>query len=397
MRSKSRPDQADGGPLMPIMPWMRVTIGVGGVAVVTGIAGMAVLIDDGANYFGAAGALASAGFLTLVACWLTRVFGSSHTSQDEAFKRGRSIGYDAGFLEGRRTARPVVVPIRSIALVPEPESPVGDLEEADEVAAPQVARAPWGREQLSPMQWGGDPEPARVPVRNRLVAWVGDKRTPILAGVLGVALIAVVVATALANVPGPAAQALQQSPGTPFSKIAPPSGDVPALVNRPATSPAAVGATGEVSPLAPAGAGVSPALPTGAAGAGALVAGAAGGAVVPAGSAVGLASPVSVPGLASAIPPIVYLPSSTPVVSPAPAPAPVVAAAVVPLTAAQQTAADAAAAAALTKANAAEAARVTAANAAEAARVTAANAKAAADATAAKAAADAWAVAHPNG
>ena len=389
---------------MPIMPWMRVTIGVGGVAVVTGIAGMAVLIDDGANYFGAAGALASAGFLTLVACWLTKVFGSSHTSQDEAFKRGRSIGYDAGFLEGRRTARPVVVPIRSIALVPAPESPVSDLEEADEVAPPQVARAPWGREQMSLMQWGGDPEPTRVPVRNRLVAWVGDKRTPILAGVLSVALIAVVVATALANVPGPAAQALQQSPGTPFSKIAPPSDDVPALVNRPATSPAAVGATGQVSPLAPAGAGVSPALPagatgaTGAAGAGAVVAGAAGGAVVPAGSAVGLASPVSSSGVASAIPAIVYLPS-TPVVSPAPvpAPAPVVVAAVVPLTAAQQTAADAAAAAALTKANAAEAARVTAANAAEAARVTAANAKAAADATAAKAAADAWAVAHPNG
>ena len=388
---------------MPIMPWMRVTIGVGGVAVVTGIAGMAVLIDDGANYFGAAGALASAGFLTLVACWLTKVFGSSHTSQDEAFKRGRSIGYDAGFLEGRRTARPVVVPIRSIALVPEPESPVSDLEEADQVAAPQVARAPWGREQMSLMQWGGDPEPTRLPVRNRLVAWVGDKRTPILAGVLSVALIAVVVATALANVPGPAAQALQQSPGTPFSKIAPPSGDLPALVNRPASSHAAVGATGQVSPLAPAGAGVSPALPagatgaTGAAGAGAVVAGAAGGAVVPAGSAVGLASPVSSSGVASAIPAIVYLPSSTPVVSPAPAPAPVVAAAVVPLTAAQQTAADAAAAAALTKANAAEAARVTAANAAEAARVTAANAKAAADATAAKAAADAWAVAHPNG
>jgi len=389
---------------MPIMPWMRVTIGVGGVAVVTGIAGMAVLIDDGANYFGAAGALASAGFLTLVACWLTKVFGSSHTSQDEAFKRGRSIGYDAGFLEGRRTARPVVVPIRSIALVPEPESPVSDLEEADQVAAPQVAGAPWGREQMSLMQWGGDPEPTRVPVRNRLVAWVGDKRTPILAGVLSVALIAVVVATALANVPGPTAQALQQSPGTPFSKIAPPSDDVPALVNRPATSPAAVGATGQVSPLAPAGAGVSPALPagatgaTGAAGAGAVVAGAAGGAVVPAGSAVGLASPVSSSGVASAIPAIVYLPS-TPVVSPAPvpAPAPVVVAAVVPLTAAQQTAADAAAAAALTKANAAEAARVTAANAAEAARVTAANAKAAADATAAKAAADAWAVAHPNG
>jgi len=60
------------------MPWMRVSIGVGAVAVVAGVAGMILWIHDGSHFFDLAVAVAMAGFLTLISCVLARVFGSSH-------------------------------------------------------------------------------------------------------------------------------------------------------------------------------------------------------------------------------------------------------------------------------------------------------------------------------
>ena len=80
------------------------------------------------------------GFLTLVACVLTQVFGSSHGSQDDAFRRGKSMGYDQGYLEGRRAARPVVVPMPLASrdtetltsdVDPDTEVPDGDVETMD--------------------------------------------------------------------------------------------------------------------------------------------------------------------------------------------------------------------------------------------------------------------------
>jgi len=82
------------------MPWMRVAIGVGASGLMAGVVGMVAWIDNGSHYFELAGSLASAGFLTLVACVLTSVFGASHGSQDDAFRRGRSMG--AAAISARR-------------------------------------------------------------------------------------------------------------------------------------------------------------------------------------------------------------------------------------------------------------------------------------------------------
>jgi hypothetical protein len=329
---------------------MRVAIGMGCAGLVAGVAGMSFWIDDGSHYFELAAALTSAGFLTLVTCVLTRVFGSSHGTQDDAFTRGRSMGYDAGFLEGHRTARPVVVPLHAVERGIE-----------DEQVPFKVIGHP-GERGAGP-SWGRTRDSAKV----RLVAWVGHRRTPLLAGALCLALVAAVFAGALVRRPVPAA--VSQVPVSALiNRDTPLSGTTPALVGTPATAPAK----------------------------GAVVAGAAPGAQVVAGapsvaghSPVGLA-PSALPvgtgrALGAAAPGTVYLPAvaSRPVA--APAAVPVASTPAVPLTAAQQTAADAAAAAALT-----------AANAKAAADLTAANAKAAAAATAKTAADAAWAVAHPK-
>jgi len=374
------------------MPWMRIAVGVGGSGLVAGLAGMVAWIDDGSHYFELAVALASAGFLTLVGCVLTQVFGSSHGSQDDAFRRGQSMGYDSGFLEGRRTARPVVVPLRPVAVPlrsvdrdvePDLAVPVSDIEDED------AARPSWGREAM--------PAP-RSRTKDRVLGWVVARRMVLVAGVLSLAVVGVLVANA--SVPTPvSAEALLLLPSTPGSAALPPSGSIPGLVSTPGPSgwSVAVGAGGTLG--GPGKAGVPAAVP-GAVPAGA---GAAQGVEAVGGTAVrpgaGLSS---LPNLGAVAHAAFYSPA---VASPANAP---VAAPVVPLTAAQKTAADALAAADITAANAAASASLTAANALSASNLTAANAAsaaaetarvaaAAAEATRLQALADAYAVAHPAG
>jgi hypothetical protein len=327
------------------MPWMRAVIGMGCAGLVAGVAGMSFWIDDGSHYFELAAALASAGLLTLVTCVLTKVFGSSHGSQDDAFARGRSMGYDAGFLEGHRTARPVVVPLHAI------DRGVDDQPAQFNV----VART--DRSDTKPL-WGRD---TRDNARVRVVAWVEARRTPLLAGALCLALVGAVFVGALVRQPVPEV-ALQVPVGALINRAAPLSGTTPALVGVP--SPAGPGAV--VAGSAPGSRAVTGTAPAAGGSAQAAVP-----AALPAGAGPGL-QPQAAPGP-------VYLPA---VASPVSAPVAVPAAAVpaVPLTAAQQTAADAAAAAALTAKNAKAAADLTAANAAAAAAATARDAAAAAEA-----------------
>jgi hypothetical protein len=345
-----------------------------------------VWIDNDSNYFGVAGALASAGFLTLVACVLTRVFMSSHGSQDDAFKRGRSMGYDAGFLEGRRTARPVVVPMLRVVGGDQDAPVVGRGQETRGVARDQEMQvSDTGFTDVKHVD-GARFTPAILPVWrteaqdqmvrwDRVVAWVRSRRIPLLAGALSLALVGVLLAGVAVARPSVPAEALQMSPGSPFNRSVPAHGATPAPVRRPADSPAPVAVAAGASPLAPTKAGHSRVVP-----------------IVVAKGAAGLASVrISLLGAAAVPPPITELPAVT-----TPSAKPVVAAPVVLLTAAEQTAADAAAAAGLTASNAAAAADLTAANAAAAADLTAANAAAAAAATAKAAADAAWAVAHPQ-
>jgi hypothetical protein len=373
------------------MPWMRVAVGVGVSAMVAGIAGMFLWIDDGSHYFDLAVAVALAGLLTLVACVLTMVFGSSHGSQDDAFRRGRSMGYDAGFLEGHRTARPVVVPMHSVD--PDPEVPVSDIDHAAESWTVPVTMPVWHRD-----AWD------RVATGDRMAAWISARRVPLMVGVLSLTLVCVLAVTALARPPVPA-EAFAQPSGTPLSKTVPSSQTTPDLVTkgRPVHVEAPVAAVAGGSAVVPGVAGGSAVVPVVAGGPTIVPAVVGVSAVVPAVAAGVVASPIgasySLPGhttLPDVVPapvnePAVVLPVSTPAV------VPVVPAPVEPLTAAEQTAADAAAAAKLTAANAAAAAKLTAANAAAAAAETARVAAAAAETTRLKAAADAYAVAHPGG
>jgi hypothetical protein len=323
---------------------------MGCTGLLAGAAGVSLWINDGSHYFDLAVALASAGLLTLISCVLTRVFGSSHGSQDDAFRRGREMGYDAGFLEGHRTARPVVVPLHAIdsrAI----DSQAIDSDVDDEEDQSRAVRHIGGfktSETREPF-WRRN---ARHDVKARVGAWVGARRIPLLAGALCIALVGVVFTSAALRKPLPAGT-LNLAHGPLFYRVAPALGATPTVVGKPAAPPARVAAVAGASQAAPA--------------AGAV------------------AAPVAAPGaVALAVPADSYLPAVASGVA-APRPAPVAAAPAVPLTAAQQTAADAAAAAALTAANAKAAADLTAANAA-----------AAAEATRRQAAADAWAVAHPN-
>ena len=383
MGSNSKPEEHNGGALMP---WMRVAIGVGGSGLVAGLAGMVVWIDDGSHYFELAVAVASTGFLTLVACFLTQVFGSSHGSQDDAFRRGRSMGFDAGYLEGHRTARPVVVPMHAVVpeidpdIDPDIEVVSSEVDHEDESESPPTVIPMWQRVAM--------PLP-RQGARDRMFDWVVARRVVLVAGAMCLALIGVLVA----NASVPAAVSAGPSPLAPGTQVSPvdPSHATPPLVSKTGRSGWSVSVGTDGTLAVPGVAGASPVAP-GPVGRG------------PAGQALALAnagvvgSPSPFEAAVVAPSPIYSPPAASPVTAPVVAPVvvPVVAAPAVPLTAAQQTAADAAAAAALTAANAKAAADLTAANAAAAAAETARVAAAAAEATRLKAAADAYAVAHPS-
>jgi hypothetical protein len=373
------------------MPWMRVSIGVGGLAVVSGVGGMLLWIDDGSHYFDLAVAVAMAGFLTLVSCVLTRVFGSSHGSQDDAFRRGRSMGYDEGFLEGHRSARPVVVPLRSVdhdleATVGAGTSRMatvgmatGGMATASRATAGEATA---GRATGSGVRQGKESQTPQVKAPlwrrdsrdraerwDRVRPWVRARRTPLLVGVVSLALLGALGVSELLR-PTVQAETLQLSPGRLYYQSLPP-GSTPVLVLKSGHAPARLAAVSGASQVArPAVAGPS-----------VLPVGAQPNPLGPRGGAVVAPASLSQPAAASSD----RAPGAGTTAPAAPA-APASAAPVVPLTAAEQTAADAKAAADLTAANAAAAA-------AETARVAAA----AAEATRLQALADAYAVAHPGG
>jgi hypothetical protein len=383
------------------MPWIRVAIGAGGCALVTGAAGMVVWINNGSHYFELAVALASTGFLTLVACVLTRVFGSSHGSQDDAFRRGRSMGYDAGYVEGHRAGRLLMVPLHSVPR--DLDSDVdSDVDNDSEITVRSIHHAnKLNPLPTAPVLWRRDTMPlTRRSARERVVGWVVSSRIPLLAGALSLAVVGVLVANALASTPG-SAEALLLSPGTEVRQAVQTSGVTPALVSKPDRPGWSVAVEGRLTLSVPGVGGVAPVVPDVAGGSPAVPGAAGASPTVPAGAAA--VQPVlaasSVPAVGGVAPSTVHPPEATgpvtaPSSPPAPAVVPVVAAPTVALTAAQQTAADAAQAAATTAAVAAQAASSTAATAKAAADLTAANAAAAAAATAKAAAAAAWAVAH---
>ncbi len=320
-------------------------------------------------------------------------------SLDDALRRGSEIGYDEGFAAGRRNTRPVLVPLRLGSAAP--VSPVGDLGQAGVGnSAPTTreaptTRAPWGMEPKSPLPWGGEPVPAAAGgVNDRVVDWMGERWAPVLAGLVGLALVAIGVATAMAGTQAPAVAALQKPPGRQVVAPVTPFSAGPAPVSKPGTATAPVVADDKVSAVVPGAAGA----PSQARAASGLAATAAAASVWSASSPAG---PVIRTGVAVAVPASTYRPAApAPAPAPAPvtaAPAPFVAAPALPLTAAQKTAADAAAAAASTAATAACAAAETARVAAAAADETARVAAAAAEATRLQALADAYAVAHPAG
>lgn len=374
------------------MPWMRVSIGVGAVAVVAGVCGMILWIHDGSHFFDLAVAVAMAGFLTLISCVLTRVFGSSHGTQDDAFRRGRSMGYDAGFLEGHRTARPVVVPLHLVGRAPalvgrdpalvardndSDSDSVSDSDIDSHRSDEQDTRVPsapmWRRDGGEGVDWWDRWDRGSV--------WVRGRRTPLLVGALALGVIGVLTASMMLPTSASTVTA-RPLPGTLFNGDAPRLPATPALVAKLRARPAVATIT-RLSPLAPPVAAGVAAVPAAAVLADTAVAAA------PASTAVAAvrapSSPKSTPGTGVAAPVTAYLPAvSSPVTVPVVVPAP--AAPVVALTAAEQTAANAKAAADLTAANAAAAA-------AETARVAAA----AAEATRLQAIADAYAVAHPAG
>jgi hypothetical protein len=379
------------------MPWMRVAIGAGGSALLTGAAGMVAWINNGSHYFERAVALASAGFLTLVACVLTRVFGSSHGSQDDAFRRGRSMGYDAGYVEDHRTARPVVIPLRLLDSDGDPDLvvPFSDIDQVendheDELRAPSTALPLWRRERM-PLRRRG--------IKDRMVGWVMASRTASVAGVLCLAVVGVLVADALVPTPLSAA-ALRLPPGARIDQAVQPSGASPAMVSKPERPAWSVAVKGSLTLVVPGVAGVAPVVPGVAGGSPAVPDATGASPAVPAGAPA--VQPVlatsSVPGagvVGPATVSTVYLPEAPSSVTTRSV-APAVAAPAIPLTAAQQTAATALAASNLTAANALAAANLTAANAAAAAAETARVAAAAAEATRLQALADAYAVAHPG-
>jgi hypothetical protein len=211
--------------------------------------------------------------------------------------------------------------------------------------------------------------------KDRVVGWVWARRFPLVAGALCLAVVSVLVANA--SVPTPvSAVAFPLRPGTPISRVVPPS--PPPLMSKPEHSgwSALVGAGGTFA--VPGVAGVSLVVPA--------VGAAAVRPIAPVSdSAAGVVAP------SAGYSPAVASPSAAPAV------APVVAAQVAAMSAAQQVAADALAVANLTQANALTSANLTAANAAASAAKTASTAAVAAERTRLQALADAYAVAHPGG
>ena len=92
------------------MPYRRVAVGVGIVAVTAGGVGVAASFAA-VSKLGASTLLLVFGVYILGWSGLAMVFHRVTKPADDAYSLGFQIGYDRGYLEGRASARPVVVPM----------------------------------------------------------------------------------------------------------------------------------------------------------------------------------------------------------------------------------------------------------------------------------------------
>lgn len=93
------------------MQYGHIALGSGVVALAAGATMLVVGFDGIERVQGAGVVLTLIG--TMVIGWgnLARVFRTVTRPADDAYELGYQIGYDKGFLEGHRSARPVVVPM----------------------------------------------------------------------------------------------------------------------------------------------------------------------------------------------------------------------------------------------------------------------------------------------
>lgn len=92
--------------------WIRGTCVAGGLLVGSG-ATMSVLSYGHDIYLQMIGMTTLlCGTVAIAAGRVIRIVSRHQRSADEAFELGQQMGYEKGYCEGRRTARPVVVPMR---------------------------------------------------------------------------------------------------------------------------------------------------------------------------------------------------------------------------------------------------------------------------------------------
>lgn len=94
------------------MPYIRIALGSGVVALATG-ATIVVVTFHAESIYGIALVLLVIGAMAVSGGLVTRVFRGITRPAEDAYELGYQIGYDKGFLEGHRSARPVVVPMAS--------------------------------------------------------------------------------------------------------------------------------------------------------------------------------------------------------------------------------------------------------------------------------------------
>lgn len=94
------------------MPYSRIALGSGVVALAAG-ATIVVTTFRAEYIYGIALVLMVIGAMVISGGLLTRVFRGVTRPTEDAYELGYQIGYDKGFLEGHRSARPVVVPMAS--------------------------------------------------------------------------------------------------------------------------------------------------------------------------------------------------------------------------------------------------------------------------------------------
>jgi hypothetical protein len=92
------------------MQYRRIAAGVGAGALLAGTAGILAQVD-GVHKLGIATMLFVVGVMILGWSGLAQAFHGVTRPADDAYHLGFQIGFDRGYVEGRQTARPVVVPM----------------------------------------------------------------------------------------------------------------------------------------------------------------------------------------------------------------------------------------------------------------------------------------------